>query len=56
MAKALSASELVLVKSVDIDGKLSLTQLAERGIIDKAFCDSVAHVSFPIKIINAQRF
>ncbi|MDP2903260.1 MAG: uridylate kinase [Methylovulum sp.] len=56
LAGALSAGELVLVKSADIDGNLSLAQLAERDIIDKAFCDSVAHVTFPITIINAQRF
>jgi len=56
LADALSASELVLVKSAGIDTELSLAQLAEQAIIDKAFCDSVASASFPIKIINHNDF
>ncbi len=56
LADSLSASELLLIKSADIDANLSLVELAERDIIDKAFCDSVAHVTFPITLINALHF
>ena len=42
LAKTLSATELILIKSVAIDANLSLPQLAEQHIIDKAFCDFVA--------------
>ncbi len=56
LADALSATELVLVKSAGIDANLSLAELAERAIVDKAFCASVANATFPIKIINAQHF
>lgn len=56
LAGTLLASELVLVKSAAIDARLNLVQLAECAIVDKAFCDRVALLSFPIKIINAQHF
>lgn len=56
LAGALPASGLVLVKSAGIDDKLSLAELAELGIVDKAFCDTAAQATFPIKIINAQHF
>lgn len=56
LAAALSATELVLVKSAEIDANLSLAQLAGCAIVDKAFCASVADAAFSIKIINAQHF
>ncbi|MDD5274682.1 MAG: uridylate kinase [Methylovulum sp.] len=56
LAGVLSATELVLVKSAGIDTNLSLPQLAEQAIVDKAFCTSVTDAAFSIKIINAQHF
>jgi aspartokinase-like uncharacterized kinase len=56
LAKALSADELILVKSASIDGVRSFPQLVEQNIIDSAFCDFVAQAAFKIAIINAQSF
>lgn len=53
LAKTLSASELILVKSTVIDSSLSLQQLAEQQIMDKAFCDFVAQAAFKTKIVEA---
>jgi aspartokinase-like uncharacterized kinase len=54
LAKTLSATELILIKSAAIDSSLSLIQLAEQNIVDIAFCGFVAQASFKIRIINAQ--
>jgi len=54
LAKALSARELILVKSANIDANLSLQQLAKQNIIDKGFCDFVMQASFKIQVINQQ--
>ncbi len=54
LAKTLSASELILIKSAAIDARLSLHQLVEQHIVDKAFCDFVAQAAFKIQIIDAQ--
>lgn len=54
LAKTLSADELILIKSAAIDTSLSLQQLTEQVIVDKAFCDFVAQAAFKIRIINAQ--
>lgn len=54
LAKTVSATELILIKSAAIDANLSLQQLAEQNIVDKAFCDLVAQAAFKIHIINAQ--
>ncbi|MFZ2405613.1 MAG: uridylate kinase [Methylobacter sp.] len=54
LAKTLPASELILIKSAAIDANLSLQQLAEQGIVDKAFCDFVAQAAFKTQIIDAQ--
>ena len=56
LAAALSATELILVKSADIDASLSLRQLAEQDIIDKKFCDFVMQASFKIQVINQKNF
>jgi aspartokinase-like uncharacterized kinase len=56
LAHRLSATELILVKSAAIDSALSLQQLAERQIIDKAFCNFAAHAAFNIHIVNAQNW
>jgi aspartokinase-like uncharacterized kinase len=56
LAKALSASELVLVKSAIIDASLNLQQLAKQNIVDKGFCDFVRQATFKIQVINQQDF
>jgi len=56
LAKALSAHELMLVKSAAIDTTLSLTQLQQQGILDQAFCDTVANTRFTIRVLNQQNF
>ena len=56
LAKALSARELVLVKSAIIDASLSLQQLAKQNIVDKGFCDLVRQATFKIQVINQQDF
>ena len=56
LAKTLLADELILVKSAAIDSKLSLVQLADSGIIDKAFCECVANTGVSIRIVNQQNF
>jgi 5-(aminomethyl)-3-furanmethanol phosphate kinase len=56
LAKVLSASELILVKSAIIDASLSLQQLAKQNIIDKGFCDFVMQADFKIRVINQQNF
>ncbi len=55
LAAQLSADELILVKSVEIDPLLSVAQLSERHIVDKAFSASVAAHWFPISIIHARQ-
>jgi len=56
LAKALSARELILVKSAIIDASLSLRQLANQNIVDKGFCDFVRQATFKIQVINQQHF
>jgi len=56
LAKTLSATELILIKSAAIDADLSMHQLAEQNIVDKAFCNFVAQAIFKIHIINAQNY
>jgi aspartokinase-like uncharacterized kinase len=55
LADTLSADELLMIKSAAIDNTLSLAQLAERGIIDKAFCDSVTNSRFTVRVMNQQQ-
>jgi 5-(aminomethyl)-3-furanmethanol phosphate kinase len=56
LAKALSARELILVKSAMIDASLTLQELAKQDIVDKGFCDFVRQASFKIQVINQQNF
>jgi hypothetical protein len=56
LAKALSATELILVKSATIDANLSLEQLAKQNVIDKGFCDFVRQATFKIQVVNQQHF
>lgn len=52
LAGQLSAEELILVKSAGIEDGRSLAELAERGIVDKAFCAYTAGARFKITLIN----
>jgi aspartokinase-like uncharacterized kinase len=54
LAKTLSATELVLVKSAVIDAGLGLDQLAEQDIVDKAFCSFADQAGFKVQVMNAQ--
>jgi aspartokinase-like uncharacterized kinase len=56
LAKMLSATELVLIKSAVIDASLSLDQLAEQDIVDKAFCSFAVQTGFKVRIMNAQHW
>jgi len=56
LARALSANELILVKSAVIDDSLSLHQLTEQQIVDKAFCGFAEKTAFTTQVINAQHF
>lgn len=52
LAAQLSAAELILVKSAVIEAGLSLAELTERQIVDRAFCTYAANVRFNITLIN----
>ncbi|MBL1264011.1 uridylate kinase [Candidatus Methylomicrobium oryzae] len=52
LAGRLSAEELILVKSAAIDAGTSLAELAERQVVDKAFCAYLADARFKITLIN----
>lgn len=54
LAGAVSASDLILVKSAAIGPAPNLAELAARGTIDNAFCASVQNAAFTIHIINSQ--
>lgn len=54
LAGAVSASDLILVKSATIQPGLSLAALTELGTIDNAFCTAVQDAAFNIHIINSQ--
>jgi len=56
LAMALSARELILVKSAMIDENLSLQQLAKQNIVDEGFCDFVMRATFKIQVISQQHF
>jgi len=54
LASAVSASDLILVKSATIQPGLSLAALTELGTIDNAFCTVVQDAAVNIHIINLQ--
>jgi aspartokinase-like uncharacterized kinase len=54
LAGQLSAEELILVKSAPIEAGYSLAELAERQIVDRAFCHYAADARFNITILNQQ--
>lgn len=56
LANRLCADELILLKSADINPQHNLAQLAEHGIIDKAFCHYVANSAFNVQIKHYAHF
>jgi len=54
LAGEVSASDLILVKSAVIAPDWNVPELAEKGIVDKAFCETVQNAAFNIHIINTQ--
>ncbi len=56
LAKQLSATELILVKSAVIDPQASLEQLAAQQIIDQGFCQQSQAALFRIRVVNQRDF
>jgi len=56
LAKQLSATELILVKSAVIDPQATLEQLAAQQIVDQGFCQQVQDGLFRIRVVNQQDF
>ncbi len=56
LAKQLSATDLILVKSSVIDPQASLEQLAAQQIIDQGFCQQVQGGLFSVQVINQRDF
>jgi 5-(aminomethyl)-3-furanmethanol phosphate kinase len=56
LAKQVSATELILVKSAVIDPLASLEQLAALQIIDQGFCQQTQAALFRIRVVNQQDF
>jgi 5-(aminomethyl)-3-furanmethanol phosphate kinase len=56
LAKTVDADELILVKSVTIEAGCDVRKLVQQQVVDASFYDYTQHVSFTIKIINAEEF
>ncbi|NOT12912.1 MAG: uridylate kinase [Methylococcaceae bacterium] len=56
LARALSAEELVVVKSVVINGGLNARELAEQQIVDGAFFDFVSQAPFLWQVVDKDGF
>ncbi|RIZ71072.1 MAG: uridylate kinase [Methylococcales bacterium] len=56
LAKQVSSTELILVKSAVIDPQASLEQLAAQQIIDQGFCQQVQDGLFRIRVVNQRDF
>jgi 5-(aminomethyl)-3-furanmethanol phosphate kinase len=56
LAKALSAQELILVKSAAIDENLSSKEITEKNIVDRAFFAYVSQASFQLQLIHKDSF
>lgn len=52
LARELRADGLLLVKSVQIPADLQLTELAQQGIVDKAFPLFAADLACPVKLLH----
>lgn len=53
LAHRLNAERLVLIKSCEIDPRLSLVQLAEAGVVDRSFGPLSNGAAFPIDVVHS---
>jgi aspartokinase-like uncharacterized kinase len=56
LAKKLSADELIIVKSCEVDSALNVNELTQRNIVDGEFSNFVKNATFNLKIISAKDF
>jgi aspartokinase-like uncharacterized kinase len=52
LARRLNAERLIVVKSCEIDPKLSVAQLAEAGVVDRRFASLTKEAAFPIDVVH----
>lgn len=52
LARRLNAERLVMVKSCTVDPRMSLSQLAEAGIVDRRFAAMSEGAAFPIDFVH----
>ncbi len=56
LATKLDAEKLIVVKSCDVDSRLTLDDLIEKKIIDGEFANFINHAKFDLKIMSATTF
>ncbi len=56
LAQTIGADALILVKSATIGENEGVLKLVERSVVDKSFYEYTQHVSFNIKVVNAEEF
>ena len=56
LANQLMASELILVKSAEIPFELSIQDMQQHGLLDRAFNEFIKNSSYKITLINKHRF
>lgn len=52
LAQRLHAERLLVVKSCEIDGRRTLAQLGEIGVLDAEFASRARHAAFPIDLLH----
>ncbi|WP_428422919.1 aspartate kinase [Methylibium sp.] len=52
LAQRLHAERLLVVKSCDIDGRRTLAQLSEAGVLDAEFATRARNAAFPIDLLH----
>ena len=52
LARALHATQLILVKSCVVDNSMGITELARQGIVDAGFCDMVRDTTFAVHVVS----
>lgn len=52
LARRLNAERLIVVKSCAIDPKLSVSQLADAGVVDRRFASLTEGAAFPIDVVH----
>ena len=52
LARALHATQLILVKSWVVDNFMGITELARQGIVDAGFCDMVRDATFAVHVVS----